>query len=51
MMRALFLGQLVFSSETRSLNEIQDLALFKVDPCLRAAGCFGATTFEVTSEQ
>jgi multidrug efflux pump subunit AcrB len=26
------LGQLVFSSETRSLNEIQDLALFKVRP-------------------
>ena len=25
-------GQLVFSSETRSLNEIQDLALFKVRP-------------------
>src|SRR6267142_780460 len=26
------IGQLVFSSETRSLNEIQDLALFKVRP-------------------
>lgn len=29
-------GQLVFSSETRSLNEIQDLALFKVRPMFAA---------------
>src|SRR5882672_8714390 len=29
-------GQLVFSSETRSLNEIQDLALFKVRPMFSA---------------
>ena len=29
-------GQLVFSSESRSLNEIQDLALFKVRPMFAA---------------
>lgn len=29
-------GQLVFTSETRSLNEIQDLALFKVRPMFAA---------------
>src|SRR5438045_5659509 len=29
-------GQLVFSSETRSLNEISDLALFKVRPMFAA---------------
>ena len=30
------IGQLVFSSESRSLNEIQDLALFKVRPMFAA---------------
>lgn len=30
------IGQLVFNSETRSLNEIQDLALFKVRPMFAA---------------
>ena len=30
------MGQLVFSSESRSLNEIQDLALFKVRPMFAA---------------
>ena len=39
-------GQLVFSSETRSLNDIQDLALFKVRPMFAGLpGCFAPPPF------
>lgn len=38
-------GYLVFSSKTRTLGEIQDLALNRVTTLRDFAGCFGSATF------